>query len=93
MSNNAPAKIFPVVSLFCGPGGMDEGFRDQGFYPVLALDIDQSAVDTYNWNNKGVVARQADLMELSDSQLVRLVKDITPGVQPRGIIGGPPCQS
>lgn len=93
MSNNSPNRLFPVVSLFCGPGGMDEGFRDQGFYPVLALDIDQSAVDTYNWNNDGFVARQADLLQLSDSEIVTLVKDLTRGVRPRGIIGGPPCQS
>ena len=72
MATASMPKTIPVISIFCGPGGMDIGFREQGFTPVLALDIDQSAVETYNANNEGKVARQADLLTLSDSDLVNL---------------------
>jgi site-specific DNA-cytosine methylase len=43
--------VIPVVSLFSGSGGLDLGFRQQGFVPVLALDSKQVAVDTYNLNH------------------------------------------
>jgi DNA (cytosine-5)-methyltransferase 1 len=93
MASASMPKTIPVISIFCGPGGMDIGFREQGFTPVLALDIDQSAVETYNANNEGKVAQQADLLTLSDSDLANLVREASPHASPRGIIGGPPCQS
>lgn len=40
----------PIVSLFCGPGGMDLGFFQKGFRPVLALDDNQTAVETCSFN-------------------------------------------
>ncbi len=47
-----PAVSIPVLSLFCGCGGMDLGFRRQGFVPVLALDTGHAALQSYNWNGK-----------------------------------------
>ena len=88
-----PQTPIPVVSLFCGPGGMDLGFRRVGFVPILAIDDNQSAVDSYNWNHAGQVATKADITELSTAEFVELVKRSSPGVVPRGVIGGPPCQS
>jgi DNA (cytosine-5)-methyltransferase 1 len=85
--------LIPVVSLFSGAGGMDLGFRKEGFIPIFAIDSDQASVDSYNWNNKGAVARHGDLLELSDAEIIALIRQVAPGVQPRGIIGGPPCQS
>jgi DNA (cytosine-5)-methyltransferase 1 len=92
----------PIVSLFCGPGGMDLGFRQEGFRPVLALDDSQAAVATYNFNDPRRVALKRDLSKLSGAELVALVKTASPGQppacashadRPRGVIGGPPCQS
>ncbi|MBI4662793.1 MAG: DNA cytosine methyltransferase, partial [Verrucomicrobia bacterium] len=60
----------PIVSLFCGPGGMDLGFRQEGFRPVLALDDSQAAVVTYNFNDSREVASKRDLSELSGPELV-----------------------
>ncbi|MBI4662193.1 MAG: DNA cytosine methyltransferase [Verrucomicrobia bacterium] len=92
----------PIVSLFCGPGGMDLGFRQEGFRPVLALDDSQAAVVTYNCNDSREVASKRDLSELSGPELVALVRAASPHQPPacashadrsRGVIGGPPCQS
>jgi DNA (cytosine-5)-methyltransferase 1 len=71
---------------------MDLGFRQQGFESVLAIDNNQAAVDTYNWNTPDVAIKE-DISKLSAEKIVQLVKEASPGVNPRGVIGGPPCQS
>jgi len=86
-------QLIPVISLFSGPGGMDLGFRQQGFWPIVAIDISQSAVKTYNWNAKRRIAQQQDLSKLSDGDIVRLIRNAAPDIKPCGVIGGPPCQS
>src|SRR3989442_15505098 len=88
-----PRTLIPVVSLFCGPGGMDLGFRQAGFVPLVAIDESQSAVDTYNWNDAKHVGRKEDIRTLSNASIVELIMKASPEVAPRGVIGGPPCQS
>jgi site-specific DNA-cytosine methylase len=39
---------FPLISLLAGAGGLDMGFEQEGFAPVLAFDMDAACVDTYN---------------------------------------------
>jgi DNA (cytosine-5)-methyltransferase 1 len=92
--------VVPIVSLFSGAGGLDWGFRQQGFVPILALDTKQSAIDTYNWNHPGNVAKRIDLLRMEPDQVVDLVEQCRGlthascrnALRPRGIIGGPPCQ-
>lgn len=86
-------KLLPVISSFSGAGGMDLGFRREGFLPIFAIDNDQAAVDSYNWNDKREIARRGDLFELSDAEIIALIRQAAPGIRPRGVIGGPPCQS
>jgi len=43
--------FLPVVSLFSGSGGLDEGFVQAGFSPVLALEIDRAACETFDLNH------------------------------------------
>ena len=83
----------PVLSLFCGCGGMDLGFRMEGFDPVLAIDISDAAIASYNWNRKRCVAKRCDLSTTTGEQIVRLVREAAPNTRLRGVIGGPPCQS
>lgn len=80
----------PIVSLFSGPGGLDLGFHEAGFDTVLAADFSTRAVDTYN-HNLAAVAQKLDLATTAPEVLVQLVRET--GVSPRGVIGGPPCQS
>jgi DNA (cytosine-5)-methyltransferase 1 len=82
----------PVVSLFCGPGGMDLGFRHAGFVPILAIDNSQAAVDTYNWNSPDIAVKE-DISKISAARIIELVRKASPTIKPRGVIGGPPCQS
>jgi DNA (cytosine-5)-methyltransferase 1 len=72
---------------------MDLGFRQKGFRPVLALDDNQAAVETYNFNDSRGIALNCNLSELSGPELVALVRAVSPDQPPRGVVGGPPCQS
>src|SRR4051812_37941454 len=60
-----------LLSLFCGPGGMDEGFRQAGFATVLGFDNDADCVSTFNRNHKyfGAKAFSRDIRELKLADL------------------------
>jgi DNA (cytosine-5)-methyltransferase 1 len=81
-----------VLSLFCGGGGLDLGFKRAGFDIALAIDAEASAVATINGNSGTEVAMVADLRKLSAREIVTELRKRGPSVLPRGIIGGPPCQ-
>lgn len=85
-----------VLSLFSGAGGFDLGFEDMGFRPRLALDIDDAAVKTYNFNRRerGGVAQVADLATMSAAEVVdRWEAARGAPISPVGVVGGPPCQA
>lgn len=83
----------PIISLFCGCGGLDLGFTQEGFEVVIAFDINEAAARTYNFNQGEQVARVADLTKLDGDDLFRILEAKHAGISPRGVIGGPPCQA
>ena len=91
-ASREPDPDVPIVSLFAGAGGLDAGFRLEGFRSVIAIDLNRAAVDSYNLNDSTGVAHQGNLARLSDEQIVSLVREASGERVPRGVIGGPPCQ-
>lgn len=83
----------PIVSLFCGCGGMDSGLKQQGFIPIIAIDNSEIAIKTYNENNVPHVAVKSDISKLSGEKIISMIGDLGNGIKPSGIVGGPPCQS
>ena len=83
---------YPIVSLFCGAGGLDWGFRREGFTIVLACDNFPAAVNSYNLNAKRPIARVVDLSEIAPKELRELIGKTADGQTIQGVIGGPPCQ-
>lgn len=83
------AMRYPVLSLFCGAGGLDEGFRQAGFVTCLAIDNSPDAVRTFNRNAGRELAVAGDLATLPPKEFLSLIPN---GCRPIGLIGGPPCQ-
>ncbi|MBQ6780136.1 MAG: DNA cytosine methyltransferase [Treponema sp.] len=74
-------KKIPMVSLFCGAGGLDMGFENQGFQTVWANDFDKDACETHReWSNAEVI--QGDIGKVDFSAIPRTEL----------IAGGFPCQ-
>ena len=82
----------PLLSLFSGAGGLDYGFKAAGFRTVLAIDINQAAVETFQTNHAGSTVIPLDLSQVNPQTVVDTWEEYSGGVSPAGIIGGPPCQ-
>ena len=76
-----------VVDLFSGAGGLTAGFESAGFDVAVASDFWHPAAQTHRANFPSVPFLEADIRELSASDLLALCRG-TPDV----VAGGPPCQ-
>ncbi|SFI01445.1 DNA (cytosine-5)-methyltransferase 1 [Selenomonas ruminantium] len=81
--------MYKVVDLFCGCGGLSEGFKLSGYQIVGGVDFNQPAIDTFNLNFKGATGYCGDLSEMDKEKITEVFGDIT---DIDIIIGGPPCQ-
>jgi DNA (cytosine-5)-methyltransferase 1 len=77
-----------VVDLFCGAGGIAEGFRAAGFKVVGGADIDPDACATFAHNFPGAEAVHGDLREPAARERALALAG-TADV----LVGGPPCQA
>lgn len=79
-----------VIDLFCGAGGLSEGFRQAGFEVVLGVDFNETAIATHHYNFPEGISLHADITTLEPDKLFAEYqldkKDIS------GVIGGFPCQ-
>lgn len=74
-----------VVSVFCGCGGLDLGFKEVGFQLVYACDNDEAAVDCYARNvDRNVFVRDVTSREFH--------ADISGVGECDVVLGGFPCQ-
>lgn len=79
-----------ILSLFSGCGGLDLGFEQAGYQIGLAYDLRPSAIASHNYNRD---KNSAFIRDVTQIKLSDLDKDFGEKFYPRGIIGGPPCQS
>lgn len=80
------------LDLFCGAGGLSEGFRMAGFNVVMGVDYDEMALKTFSENHKSSLAVKLDLFDHSN---IKKIVDCIRGMCENDIdvlIGGPPCQ-
>lgn len=91
MSNTEPnPRQTTVLDLFCGGGGLSEGFIQAGYDVVAGVDVSDDFLDTYDRNHDDSSAIRADLSEISPEEFFDEYS-----VDPDEIdviIGGPPCK-
>jgi len=78
----------PCIDLFCGAGGLSYGFMQAGFEIRAGVDVDASALLTFQRNHPDAAAIRADVTGLSGENL----KALGGGQEIFGMLGGPPCQ-
>ncbi|MBI5648225.1 MAG: DNA cytosine methyltransferase [Ignavibacteriae bacterium] len=91
-SGPSDAALPKIVSLFSGAGGLDLGFRQQGFIIPLAIDFTAAAIKTHQRNFQETHGVIADLVKLGPIGVLARVTSRIPRGERIGIIGGPPCQ-
>lgn len=80
-----------AIDLFCGAGGLSEGFRQAGYTVVAGNDIDAAAGKTYEATHPDA---EFILGPIQDVTVERLCK--ASGLRPGELdvlLGGPPCQA
>ena len=83
--------MVPVaIDLFCGAGGLSEGFHQAGYKIAYACDFDEQAVATFSFNHPNVLVKQQDINKLTSDQIFSEAK-LTRG-EVDIVMGGPPCQ-
>ncbi len=70
-----------VVDLFCGAGGMSEGFEQAGFKVILGVDNWNIAAKTFKANHPDAEIWIKDALKIDPNEIPK--SDV--------IIGGPPC--
>ncbi len=77
-----------VVDLFCGAGGISEGFRQNGFEVKLGLDFWKPAIETHELMHPESEHVLMDIKKLESAEDIdRVIPDVDV------IVGGPPCVS
>jgi len=79
-----------TIDLFCGAGGITEGFRRAGFSCLYANDIDHWAIETFKANHPGTRADNRPVEDIDAAALRRELR-LEPG-DLDVVVGGPPCQ-
>lgn len=79
---------FAIMDLFCGCGGISEGFRKVGFKTALGLDIHIPSIMTFHHNHPEAVTILGDIGKIRVEEIAELVKNENVAV----ITAGVPCQ-
>lgn len=88
---NVEVKGSPTtIDLFCGAGGITEGFRQMGYACLYANDFMREAIETFAYNHAETWSECRDIEEV-DASKVRNRLQISKGVLDV-LVGGPPCQ-
>jgi DNA (cytosine-5)-methyltransferase 1 len=77
-----------IIDIFSGVGGMSLGFEMSGFEPIVAIDLWDDAIKTYNHNRTEQIGKCIKIEDFNKKELPNLVKKN----KISGVIGGPPCQ-
>jgi len=79
-----------TIDLFCGAGGITEGFRQAGFRCLYGNDLMPEAIETFKLNHPSALADCRPIETVDPEEIMKKL-----GLQ-KGqldvLVGGPPCQ-
>lgn len=78
------------IDLFCGAGGITQGFAQAGYQCLYANDLMPEAIETFRHNHPGTRAECTPIEEV-DAVALRKSLQLEKGVLDV-LVGGPPCQ-
>ena len=85
-----PDRSLNAIDLFCGAGGLSEGFRQAGFHVLAGQDFDDQAGATFAATHPEAKFIGGPIQDVTPQQLLGAAG------KKRGeidvIVGGPPCQ-
>lgn len=85
-----PDHSLTAIDLFCGAGGLSEGFRQAGFHVLAGQDFDEQAGATFAETHPEAKFIGGPIQDVTPQQLLKAAG------KKRGeidvIVGGPPCQ-
>lgn len=79
-----------TIDLFCGAGGITEGFREAGYTCLYGNDSMPEAIETFSLNHPEAWAETEDIETVEPSR-VRRKLGLRKGTLDV-LVGGPPCQ-
>jgi DNA (cytosine-5)-methyltransferase 1 len=79
-----------TIDLFCGAGGITEGFREAGFKCLYANDLMPEAISTFSYNHPETWADCRSIEKVKPAEIRSKLK-INKG-DLDVLVGGPPCQ-
>lgn len=88
-ARKAPAEL-TAIDLFCGAGGITEGFRQAGYLCLYGNDCMQYAIETFSLNHPEAWGDSSDIANVEPGKIrkqLRLKKGAL-----AVLAGGPPCQ-
>ena len=87
--NTARENHYSLVDFFCGAGGLSLGFVQEGFNVMLANDIEDVCIHTYQYNHPELPSDK--LIQGDIKTIVDHIEDYVQG-DIDIVVGGPPCQ-
>ena len=83
-------KNWTAIDLFCGAGGLSEGFRQSGFHVLAGNDFDEAAAETFKVTHREATFLNGAIGKITAPQFLKAA-GLAKG-ELDCLVGGPPCQ-